>query len=509
LVKNYTLLLSSIKSTLEKQLSISRKSTIIKDKEQLPFNRFLLIVIFYQTTLLLFLITIFLSYLYFNWQSKSVSEIRNIKQVINSNFEQYNEIINIINSKIDDNNYDLKDLLDIKKYNQLLGLQKNYVNINDAYIVTMYKENKVSYSEYGKELFTILPSKDFFSRLESMSHISACVENNVVFIGKSIGHGFYGKNAFIILKLDLEKFIKEISTFISLTGSFSFDIPNDDKYSIPYDFNLFLKYTPQSLYKVIGSKISIIYIMLLLLMVSSLIWMIKSGQLFKNIVNSFSLEQSKYKEQNITLTQNLSYLNGYKNNLESSFVANRKFFYELLSMYKRPFLNNLNIENLIEEKELVGVAKIITDCKDILYKELFENGIECIIKITTETSVDQEKAVTLRILLINFLYRALYKTPKKGKIFIKLYKSKNQIFIRIEDNGFDLIVKNNGIDNSYNLFALSDHLLEELATYNNIKIIKLSKAENNVIDLILYDKIYTDFETLPKHKNVIIFPKNE
>jgi hypothetical protein len=508
LIKSCTLLLSSIKSTLEKQLSIGRKATIPRDKKQFSFNRFPLIVILYQILLILLFSIIFFLYLYVNWQDKSASEVNSIKQVVNSNFEQYQEMINLINNKINNHDPSNKDLLDVKKYNQLLGLQKNYVNIDEAYIVVNYGNNTLINTIYGEKSFAILPSKDFFSRLESTDQVTPYIEDNILFIGSTIRNSSYSKNSYIVLKLDLDEFIRRTSALLGLVGSFSFSASDIDGYSIHCNFNLYLKYTPQRFYEIIGSNLSIFFIVFLLFSTSLLIYLITFKQYSARFSHYFDIKQSEYKKQITSLAGRLNVLSDYKTKIDISFVSNRKFFNDFLTLYKSSFLEYFNIESSIKE-DSVSLTQIIIDCKSILYKELLESEIECEVKIFTEMNVSQEKAIILYILVVNFLYRSLYRTPRKGKVIVSVDKKNNLTFIRIEDNGFDLILKNKIIDNSCNLFMLSELTLEELSINNNINIIKLPKVQNTIIDLVLHNESYINVNMSAKDKNVVIFPKNK
>ncbi|MFV9875863.1 MAG: hypothetical protein AB8U25_05400 [Rickettsiales endosymbiont of Dermacentor nuttalli] len=139
--------------------------------------------------------------------------------------------------------------------------------------------------------------------------------------------------------------------------------------------------------------------------------------------------------------------------------------------------------SLNRKKEFINISKIVTNCKSILFSKLHKNQIECTIEISTEREIEYDKSTNL--ILLNFLFKSIYKTPKKGKISISLAERENQTLIRSEDNAFDLKVNSKLLGVTY---RLPDITLNDLAEEYNIKIIKSPGDQVNTIDIILINK---------------------
>ncbi len=468
--------------------------TISKDCKELSFGSFLVRSLFYQILLVALIFSGLLCYFYFHWQERSSSEVENIKQVISSNLKQYSEMLSIIETKLSDKSGDLQDILDVKKYNQLLGIQKDYVKISEAYIV-QGKDNMLVNSKNGKKLFAILPPKEFFEHLKQ-NQTQAYIQGEALYITKST------KGVFIVLKLDLQDFIKVATQFLKLTGTFALHTSKDDNTAIDQLYNLHVKYTKSDFLESVTGDSSMLYSVLLLFLCSSLIWAVNFKKLFKCYTNVVNLEKLEDRKCIQSLTKDLNVLNECKTNLELSVDATRSFLKSLVFVSRLPFDNSNT-----EQEQKCSLSKIIYDCRSVVYKDLYENKIECEIEISTEKNVELETAVTLYILITNFLYRSLYKTPRSGKISVKLHKSKNQTLIRIEDHGFDLTLRNNTKGSVNNLVILSDLDLEELAQRSNIGVVKLRATQNNIIDLVIPDNDHRYSINANKPENVIEFTK--
>jgi hypothetical protein len=501
LIKKGTLFFLSIKGVFGKQDS---KYLGSRNKNQISFYQVSKTVILYQAILFSFFSIAFFLQLYVHWRSQSNVEINNIKQAISSNFERYHETIDLISNKI--NTHHKEDLLNTAKYNQLLGLQKDYINIDEAYVISIEGNNAVINSMHGKKQFALLPSEGFFSELQSTHQISSYIESNILFVGSFVSNSSYGKEAYILLSVGLEEFTRKVTELVGITGNFSLLSSNLDGNLIPCGTNLFFKYIPQEFNKVLKGNLDIFCSMFLLFCASLLLSLIILRKYFRQLTYYFHNKQSDHKKHIISLTKHLNFLKEYKNKTDIAFALNKGVFNDFLTLYKSDFLEHFNIESSLKGKD-VSLAKILFDCKSILYRELLESEVSCEIKISTETNIGYEKSIILSILVINFLHRALYRTPKKGSISVSIDKKKSNTVIRISDTGFDLVPQNRAVEES--LFTLSDLSLEELAIKSNIHITKLSKAQSTTIELVLQDKIPTDRRISIKDENIIIFPSSK
>lgn len=459
---------------------------------ELPFlNLYLLKVFFIQLAFVLLLGSLIFCYLYYKQAKEIKLQDNAIKQVLYSNFKQYGELINLIENKLV--NYQITSLplylLNTAEYNKLLSLKEKYIEIDNIYLISG-NDTKTVHTQYGKEEFAILPKKEFFNDLKLKSDVVYQVKDTWLFIGKYLNN----HNAFIILKFETDKFVKEISNALNFTATWSIMWPNNDSNLASAQHELSIKHEPYNLYEILNNNLIIIIITSLLFIGFSLIWVLKSRAFFGKLVGDFSLIH----QENNNLTNHIK-------NLDLSFVHNRKAYCNFISSYNDIVIDILKNSNSGEEKA-TSVAQIINDCKSILYPELYNNQIECLIKITTEKNVDEEYSTILYILILNFLFKASYKTPKGGKIFVCFYQRQNHKLITVQDSGFDLDTKK--AEWFYNIFHLPDHTLELLSKERGIKIVRSLASEVNTVELILLDKVYTTPTSITKENNVIKFPTN-
>jgi hypothetical protein len=519
LIHDYIPLLSKIISNLEKIFLDTSKRTLSVSKK-ISLNSFLLRAFLFQILLLTAFTVMLIGYSYLAWKKQSNTEVANIEQLITTNLKHYTEVVEILEQKLKTAGIDIKSTLDANKYNKLLHFQEGYINISDIYLFNKDNDDgNTIYSRFGQESFAVLPPLDFITSLKSNDNRFTYCGDNFLFLGKSFKTPNNENDSFIILKVDLEDFIESISTQLNLSGEFLVKNTNTDNINQKFQNNYFinarssltLEYIPQDFNEIIRNKIRMILVIFLLFLTCSSIWITALRSFFKNIINSFNLEQAETKEQNIVLKQEKIKLLDCKKNLEASLISNREFYNILLSYYGNAIFDNMNVDPVQRKKGFIGISKIIIDCRSILYPELHKNQIECSIEVSAEKDLSIENSTSLYILLLNYLYKAIYKTPKNGKISISAYKEGKDTLIRITDNGFNLKVRNDAINRSFLLFTLSDALLEKLAADFNIKIVKTSLEQANIVELKVIDKVHPKPKPLTKydHGNVIHFPTND
>jgi signal transduction histidine kinase len=199
----------------------------------------------------------------------------------------------------------------------------------------------------------------------------------------------------------------------------------------------------------------------------------------------FKADKEKIIAMDGKLKQQESYTIGLENSLDSlSFLANQ-------------YLH-------LSSTEGINLSKIVADSKASLFKEAYEAEVNCAMSLSCDKTVDQETAKTLYLLLINYLFRAIHRTPKNGKVNIKVKKAHGLVNIHIQDHGFNL--KDNLLPNTKHIFYLNDNILAELADRVEIGLTKKQSAQNNIIDIFLPEKQESITDNNQGEKVVILFP---
>lgn len=384
----------------------------LTDRNVVSFSKFLIKSFIWQLALIVFVLALVFLYLHFDWKKQASVDVENIKAFTEHNFSRYQQMIDMMQAKIQSEKADTKEALNTAKYNKFLSCGKIYVDVSGNYLVDYNDSEPQVISEFGAEIFTLLPSKEFFDSFATQGESKFYLDKDIIFLAKSIG------TKFIVLKIDAKDFVSQIVSKTILKGDISFYLKNNKEAIAPM-FNLELVYKPTGFARFLGDHSNILSLILVASLLSSILWALMIDRFNnKELKPSFMADQKDISMLNKKLEQSQRYATG----LENSLV--------ILSTFVNSYFKQVEFEAKISK---ANISEIINDSKAILFKELSESNIVFELSVSCDKAVDLTTAKALYLLLINYLLRAIHRTHKNGSIYIKLSKTQGLVNIQIQD----------------------------------------------------------------------------
>ena len=448
------------------------------------FHKFLLKSLFKQLILLVFLSSLLFSYIYFEW-TKAVQENRkNIEMIMGHNFSRYHQMIDMMQAKMKTQKSDIHSILNTKKYNMLLSCGKTFIDASSSYLVRFKGDVPIVISEYGIESFASVPENSFFDSFKTEGETKIFLNKNLIFIAKLIG------TEFIALKIDANEIISVILAKTDKEGHFNFYLNNSNDSTTPL-FNLNYNYQPISFIKFTRQYSSYLYLGLTLFLLFSFSWIMNLLKFHKTELVKRSLTDKKSINQ---LNEKVKYLEDYNAKLDYSADI-------LSNIYSHFFVPKNNETEAIKQ---INLSKIISDCRSILYKQLNERKVNCEVSILNEQTIGAKLARPIYVLLINYIYRAIDRTPYNETVFVKIKRTKGLITVIIQDCSFN--IKGRDEQNQKPIFYLPENELNEYAAEFNIGLLKKHSSQNYIVELYLPEKEQLNTANLDGKENVIMFP---
>lgn len=480
-------------------------SDVTGKTEGITLNSFLGKSILWHVTLLFVIVFAYTTHEYHAWQKQSQLEVDKIKQITLSNLESYEEIAQSIVLEIFHKG-GVSNTLDIDKLNRLYSLKEGYNKIDDFYFIENLGHEERLYNKFGRQNFAILPGTKFFEHLKEKNGTAFKIEEQVLYLGNKVSEDNY-----LVLKIDLNDFISQASKYLGISGQFSvnnspnnhIDIKKDNSLKLNEDLSLY--YIPQSFSLYVENKLALGIAVVLLFFCGLSFWILQFRRFFKWIMHEYTSQRVNLYQQNLNLSEKIESLDDVNKNLEASYKNTTEFYCNLISTYALELGEYFNI-NDNQTGRSVSVSDVIVRSRSIVYPELNKNQIECHIEVTEDSEIDYKRSVSLSIVLLNLLFQSIYKTPKNGSISIKLNKHDEEIYIRVQDNGFNLAVNQKALSKAYAMFLLTEVSLNAIAIAANIKIRKSSTDQSNIVDLVIEDQISSKPIDTTEHGNIIRFP---
>lgn len=499
-------------ANVERKKLLSHQSRDFSNSlENHTIRRFLLKLAIFQILLLIVTASGYVFYQYLNWKSSYTQESHSIADFLTRSFSNDAVLIEVIESKLLKGKK-LDQVLDIATYNSAFSHQNDYISVSALYLVKVNNGNKLIFTKHGKVSFAILPPEQFYNLLRMQSYPRLYVQQNEdIFIGKVVQHNSNSPNEFIILKIDLTNILQKIQSALKVKGSISIlnlDDPSvksaESKNLLSLGLsNLVLDYTPWSFAQHLAGNLYPLVVLILLFGTCLLTWIISTKSFFHKLMYQ---HQNRLLDTNQKITEFEHVINDLRvqgTSFTKACNSNNQLLGRLLLVGDRLF-KGVEIASLDNVREAELLSDIINNCNNILVPEILKGHIQCVLNLDTEQMVSEESSLALYLLLLNFLFYSIYRTPKNGTILINVSTESNYTIISIKDEGFNIAIKN--VDETAKLFCLPEDFLEELANKYNIKIVKTVTNQVNITAIKLLNKKHAPTKRKTREGNIIFFP---
>lgn len=172
------------------------------------------------------------------------------------------------------------------------------------------------------------------------------------------------------------------------------------------------------------------------------------------------------------------------------------FIQELAGEYFTHYVHQLIIRDVcIEEVDLIDTLQRI---EKFFNHQITKRNLKIIVDCEDAVKTIKSDSEIIFIVLLNLLFKAIYRAKISSKIFIKIFQEQHAIKIEINDTGYEYSPKLNG---KIQMCELPDPVLKNLYQKLEIEVEEIRKDEVSTISI----KTILDFETNKLKDNIIKF----
>lgn len=482
--------------------------------QESPNSKFFIkkLVITYIGTIIL-LYFIFIGKLYYDWRKVCIEEYALIKLDFEHVFKTYGDFTSFLYFETkSDQNLELM-IASLKRYCDVALSQKDFSLIRDIYYVTK-DQNKLVYSRLKQaKLLPFLSFQNFFDIVDDASNESK-IYYNIIDDRLLIGVMLSDEDSFIVLSVDLNELIKTIAfqlksgevfvnwnvddntTIISkLRNIFSYQL------MIPVTSEFGLMYSAKSFQCIIHQNLKIIFLLLGFVIMSISICIFYILQVCKD---------------NRKLSSNMLHLTNHFANCDTARIIKNHLYDDLILVFNTALFgldndddNNIDFSILFAPQD-IALEVILINCEKILYKELHDRKIMLKIECnmySNLTKINKMDSLMLTIVIINYIYVAMIKTPHNGQILVKAFQDQEETLLTITDFGYDISSYARNHDQGFSLFNLSSKALQALMNSMKIDMIVKSDVDSGYSVILHLNKLMLKYKSsdIEDRNNIINF----
>lgn len=457
-------------------------------------------------------------------QHNNSNERSKIVDQTNSVIDRINLFISLTENNILKEFFNLPKLAEDSFFISLTSLyEENFFN-EGAYILTTSDREKY-FSRLGMSHFSSLPTHELTSLAKTNPNITHYyIQDETLFsIKKCNQPNENNTSIYIITKTNLQRLYKAIAWQQKTSNPFFIEGKNGDndklfanKKYISYDINndLNLLYQPRSassiilepLYKPESLLLGIFWLLTYLSwVVITLKSKAKADQLLARLEEKCKKQFRKFQR----LLESF-------NDVDLASEGQAEFYEELI--------RNLDPNNtLLLKLQEISSNDTSSDQLKANTVDVIKESIKCVFPLFKKNDIKFTSSLKplpytiplnpliLKLLVINFIYKAVLRTPKNGEITLASGIIDNSLFITITDNGYpaNLLPK---LTATSTIYDCSENLLLNLASSKGIKLsVSYDKGTNVklLLNIICSIKDYDKVEETQNGdvSNVVIFPK--